>query len=175
MSVLLVGVICLVEQGSAWGQVINREYELKAVFLYKFGTYISWPEDRFADADAPFVIGVLGPDSVVAHLRTIARVKTLNGRQIAVRHLEDEEGVEGCHILFMSRALDKAFQTAVIDRFSGRGILFVGEIPGFLDAGGVINFKIEENRILLFISKPACEREKLDVSAQLLRICTVLP
>jgi len=160
---------------SALGQVINREYELKAVFLYKFGTYITWPKDRFADADAPFVIGVLGPDPVGAHLKKIAQIKTVGGRRIHVRGFRDERGVDGCHILFVSRGVDDKSQRAAIERFRGRGILFVGEIPDFLEIGGVINFVIQENRIRLFISESACRREKLEVSAQLLRICTIAP
>src|SRR4051812_26602064 len=41
-------------------QLINREYPLKALFLYNFGSYVEWPAAAFPSADHPFVIGLLG-------------------------------------------------------------------------------------------------------------------
>src|SRR5450432_1916809 len=38
----------------------RKEYNVKAVSLYAFGRYVTWPETAFQTADSPFVIGVLG-------------------------------------------------------------------------------------------------------------------
>ena len=154
----------------ARGEAFNNEYKLKAAYLYKFGTYIEWPEGVFRDDASPFVIGILGPDSVGAGLRKIAKVKTIDGRKIEVRNYEQAEKVQGCHILFMSRALESEAQQAAVKLLSKRNILLVGETPDFLKQGGVINFVIQTNRIQIHISKAAYERENLEISAQLLRI-----
>ena len=74
----------------------------------------------------------------------------------------------------MTRAVNGDTQKAIIQRHSKRSILFVGETKEFLQQGGVIDFMIRQNQIRMFISKRAYEREKLKVSAQLLRVMTVL-
>jgi len=158
----------------ARGQDINREYKLKAAYIYQFATYVEWPEGAFRDATSPFVIGILGPDPVGADLRKIAKVKKIGGRKIDVRYYEQAKEVRDCHILFMSRALKSETQQAAIKLLSGQNILFVGETPDYLKHGGVIDFVIQENRIRIYISKSAYEREGVVFSAQLLRVAVVL-
>lgn len=74
----------------------------------------------------------------------------------------------------MSRALKGETQQAAIKLLAGRNILFVGETPDFLKHGGVVDFVVQENRIHIYISKSAYQREGLQISAQLLRIATVV-
>ena len=158
----------------ARGQDFNREYKLKAVYLYKFATYVEWPAVSFQDVDSPFVIGILGPDPLGASLRQIAKVKKIGGRTIEIQNYKQPEEVRDCHILFMSRATNSETQQAAINLLANRSILFVGETRNFLNQGGVFRFEINQNRVRVYISKPAYEREQLDVSAQLLRIATVI-
>ncbi len=155
------------------GQTIDREYKLKAAYLYKFATYIEWPERAFQDADSPFVIGVLGPDLVGGDLRKIAKVKRIAGRRIEVRNYEQPQEIGQCHILFLPKGLADGKQRVAVKSLSGRHILFVGEDADFLKHGGVVDFVVRENRIQIHISQPAYEREELEVSAQLLRIAVV--
>ena len=157
-----------------YGQVIDRQYKLKAVYLYKFATYVQWPEGAFRDEASPFVIGILGPAPVGADLREIAKVKKIGGRKIDVRNYEQAGDIRDCHILFISGAVNIETQQAAIKLLSGRNILLVGETPEFLKHGGVIDLLIQENRIRIYISKSAYEREDLKISAQLLRIATVI-
>src|SRR5690606_21949845 len=42
--------------------VINREYTIKAAFLYHFSTYIEWPEEAFESPTSPFVIAIYTDD-----------------------------------------------------------------------------------------------------------------
>ena len=158
----------------ARGQDINHEYKLKTAFIYKFATYVEWPEGAFRDEASPFVIGILGPDPLGADLREIAKVKKLDGRKIDVRNFKQAKEVRDCHILFMSRALKSETQQAAIKLLSGQNILFVGETPDFLKHGGIVDFVIQENHIRIHISKSAYEREGVIFSAQLLRIAVVL-
>ena len=45
---------------SAWSQSEQRpaEYQVKAAFLCKFGSFVEWPPQAFAGPDSPFVVGV---------------------------------------------------------------------------------------------------------------------
>ena len=172
-------VVCLIVVTSVgvasptYGQDIDREYKLKAAYLYKFATYIKWPKRSFRNATSPFVIGILGPDPVGSDLRKIARVKTIGGRKIEVRNYNKAEEIGGCQILFLSKALNSETRQAAIKLLSGKNILLVGETADFLKHGGVFGFAIRNNRIRINISQSAYKREHLEISAQLLRIATV--
>lgn len=166
--------LSVVPHASGQAPLIDREYVLKAAYLYKFASYVRWPDRAFDRATSPFVFGVLGPDSVGPHLRRIAAAKEIDGRKIEVRNFAQAGEVHDCHILFMPRALDQTMQERAIQHLSGRNVLFVGETKEFLRQGGIIDLIVRENRVHLYISKPAYEREGLKVSAQLLRVATVL-
>lgn len=155
-------------------EVVDREYMMKAAYLYKFATYVRWPDRAFADPNSPFVIAVFGPDPVGDSLRKIAAVKKIEGREIVVRHFKQLGHAGDFHILFMSRAVDSKSQKAAIQQLTGRNVLSVGETKDFLRDGGVIDFLVQENRLRVYISQSAYEREGLWVSAQFLRVVTVL-
>ncbi len=164
----------MVPRAHGQAQAIDREYVLKAAYLYKFATYVRWPKGAFERPTSPFVFGVLGPDPVGAHLRKLAGAKEIGGRKIEVHSFERAADVHACQILFLPKALDEGTQEAAVRHLSGRAILFVGETKDFLRQGGTIDLIIQGNRIRLYISKPAYERDGLKVSAQLLRVATVL-
>ena len=65
-----------------------REFDLKAAFLYRFVQFISWPEDAFTDASAPFVIGVLGDDPFGQSLDGILDGERVGTRSIVLQRFE---------------------------------------------------------------------------------------
>jgi len=156
------------------GQGIDREYKLKAAFLYKFATYFQWPDSAFETAESPFVIGILGSSPVETGLRKIAAVKKVGNRKIVVQKYQSPDDVDACHILFMSRAVNNENQKSVIKRLARGNILFVGETLDFLKLGGVIDLVVQENHIRIYLSKSAYEREGLKTNAQFLRVATIV-
>ena len=118
----------------------QREYNVKAVSLYAFGRYVTWPESVFPTPTSPFVIGVLGGNPFGDALNRIAAKKTLNGRPIEVRQLvAPDEGAQ-CHIVFVTRTVAPELEAKLIQQASGKPVLLVGESPGFAQRGGIINF-----------------------------------
>lgn len=153
---------------------INREYQIKAAFLYNFGRYVQWPPEAFRDARAPFVIGFVGPSPVIPESQRIAKAKKIQERPIQIRQFSDAKEVEGCHILFLPVVVEPETRAEVIRRVSGSHLLLVGESSDFLDQGGVMNLVVEQNRVRVHVAEKAAQREKLTISSQLLRIATVV-
>jgi hypothetical protein len=81
----------------------HTEDSIKAAFLFKFGAYIDWPADSFADAGSPFVIGVLGAGQVAADLTGMVPGRVINGRKVEVRTVRSGEPLAGVHVLFVGR------------------------------------------------------------------------
>ena len=122
------------------------EYEVKAAFLFNFAKFVEWPENDFPDAKGPLVIGVLGTDPFGAALDQIIAEKRVNGRPFVIRRLADANNLQGCHILFISPS-ERASAKRLLAALARRSVLTVGETDGFADAGGVIEFFVQDNRV----------------------------
>ncbi len=156
------------------GAVVNREYAIKAAYLYNFGYYVAWPENTFADDQAPFAIGVLGADPFGDVLDEIARTKKIAGRQIVIKRFASMEDYQPCHILFVTSSARAADSLAAIQKAHFYPVLLVGESPGFAEQGGTINFFIEENRVRFEVNMEVAKQEQLKISSKLLSLAKIL-
>jgi len=152
----------------------NREYRIKAAYLYQFGRYVEWPAKAFSDANSPFVIGVLEQDPLIPDLEQIAKIKKIQDRPIQIRRFSSPADIRACNILYLPASLSPETQVEVIRKIAGQGVLLVGDGNGALNAGGVMQFAVEDNKIRVVISRKAAEREGLTISAKLLQVARVV-
>jgi len=156
------------------GGLINREYAIKAAYLYQFGHYIQWPADSFADEQSPFVIGVLGADPFGDALEEIARDKKIAGRPIVIERFASIADYKPCHILFVSSSASSGDKSAAIQKRQPFPVLLVGESPGFAEQGGTIDFIIEANRVRFEVNMEVAKREQLKISSKLLSLAKII-
>jgi hypothetical protein len=169
----LFGIACLVAQagvGSARAQSPGTlERQVKAAYLYKFAGYIQWPAGAQPLPDQPFVIGVVGDDDTAVELRALVRGRTVDGRPIEVRSIDDGVVPEGLHLLFLARG-----HTEVAERVAALtpppAMLVVTDSPGALKHGAMINFVLADGHLRFEISLPAAERAGLSLSSRLLAV-----
>lgn len=152
----------------------NREYAIKAAYLYQFGRYVQWPSDTFPNDDTPLVIGVLGDNPFGTVLEEIARTKRIDGRPIIVRLFATAHEYSRCHILFLSASLSPQQKAAAIKKARKSAILLVGEEPGFAEQGGVVNFFVDENRVRFEINVAVASEEQLKISSKLLSLAKIV-
>ncbi len=173
MALLLAWPCAALAGGSDEG-FINREYPLKALFLYNFGGYVEWPDNAFASDDAPFVICVLGAAPVDQTLREIAATRKIGGRRIVVNRAANVSEIGPCHILFIARDVHPQHAQNLINQLRGRPVLIVGEREGFAGMGGCVNFYIEANKIRFEINLEAARQQQLKMSAKLLALARIV-
>jgi hypothetical protein len=149
------------------------EYLIKAAYLYNFALFVEWPADAFAGANAPIVIGILGADPFEGALNRTIVDKRVNNRPVVIRRLQSTSDLKQCHILFVSAA-EAARVAEVTARVEGLPILMVGETPNFARRGGTMNFAIVDNRVRVEVNIDAARRARLNISAKLLKVATVL-
>jgi hypothetical protein len=152
----------------------NREYRIKAAYLYQFGRYVEWPAKAFADAKSPFVIGVLGQDPLIPDLEQIAKIKRIQDRPIEIRRYSSPADIRACNILYLPASVSPETQAEVIRRTAGHSVLLVGDAGSFLDWGGVMQLAVEENNIRVAIARKAADREGLKISSKLLQVARVV-
>ncbi len=146
------------------------EYNVKAAFLYSFGRYLIWPERTFTESSGAFVLGVCGEDPFGQVLDRIAQVKTIQGHRIVIQRMASIEALKPCHILFISRSIPAEQQAAIIKKLQGKAVLLVGEVSGFAEQGGGINFYVEAGTVRFEINVDAIQQEGLLLDAKLMSL-----
>jgi hypothetical protein len=151
---------------------INTQYEynVKAAFLYSFGRYIEWPKSAFADQPGAFVIGIFGENHFEQRLDRIAQVKTIQGRQIIIKNMASIDELQPCQILYVSSSIPLEKQYAIINKMLNNSVLLVGEVPGFAEHGGGINFFLENGTVRFEINVDAIRQQGLMLDAKLLNL-----
>ena len=140
---------------------------VKAAYLFRFASYVEWPEA--ARADPVFVIGVVGAEDVAVHLDHLLNGMSVRGKPAKVRRVTTVEQLEGVHILYVGARVFRSSRPLRAQAIR-KPILIVTDASEGLDGGGVINF-IEVNRNLRFeISLDAAERSNLKIDSALLSV-----
>ncbi len=139
------------------------EYQVKASYLYNFARFITWPEDVVA-RQGNFNLCIVGAERFGSALDALAGER-VNGQTIALHRLEQagQARANRCHLLFIASGRDGTATGG-----PERGLLTIGETPGFLERGGIINLVEVNGRIRFEIRQPAARQAGLVVSSQLL-------
>lgn len=143
------------------------EEQVKAAFLYKFGSYVEWPAGEFSSAGSPLTIGVLGADVLADQLSRITAGRTVNGHPVTVRKLQNESQSTDVNVLFVGRSHNAHLGT-ILAAVKGRPVLTVTESNEGLAPGSMINFLIVDGRVRFEVAPEMASRESLLISARLL-------
>lgn len=154
--------------------VINREYPLKALFLFNFASYVEWPPTAVAGENRPFVIGILGSAPLEDTLREIAATKLINGRRIVLEHFASAAALRECQILFIGREVSPQERQLAVEKLWHQPVLIVGESEGFAQHGAVVNFFVENNKIRFEINVDAAREQRLTISSKLLALARIV-
>ena len=156
---------------------VTNDYELersvKAAFLYKFLGYIEWPPTAFSRPDSPFVIGVVGADTVASELAQIASGRSVNNRPVAVRRVTEKDSLSGIHMLFIGRGAASR-QPQLLAAAQQNSIVTVTETEDALAHGSVINFRLADGRVRFEVSLAAAERSDLKLSSRMLSVASAV-
>jgi hypothetical protein len=149
----------------------EREYQIKAAFLYKFLLFAEWPEEPTDESRGTIIIGIIGKDSFGNVFEPIEG-EIIDGRKLIIKRFKKDVSIETlkkCHILFISSSLKKEMNK-ILKPLNEYPVLTVSEIKGFPQTGGMINFKRSGNRIGFEINMSAAESVGIKFRSKLLRV-----
>jgi hypothetical protein len=164
----------------------NREYKIKAAFLYNFIKFVDWPMERDVADDENVVIGIIGKNPFGDAFEPIQN-KKVKGNNTTIKYFqgfkelkqieEDNsskyenivEEIKNCHLLFICSS-EKNNLVDILTLVKDHNILTVGETPKMLEKNGIINFVLEENKVRFEINLIAARESKLVIRSQLLRL-----
>jgi hypothetical protein len=153
---------------AARGQAPVSESELKAALVYNFARFIEWPDQAFASADAPMHLCLIGGDRMGSAFATIEKRK-VQGRALKLRIGITADEAIGCHVAFVGEMAQRQLP-ATLRALSGRPVLTVSDIEGFIDLGGGIGIVQGEQRLQFEVNRTALDLAELRASSQLLKL-----
>lgn len=144
------------------------EARVKAVFLFNFAKYVTWPPRAIGERSSDDVrICVTAKDSFFALLQAAVQGEDVDGKPLVPVALDGLDGAATCQILYVGPAASadgKAWLSAV----RGRQVLTVAD--GALNDETVIGFVRDGNRIRFDIDRGAAKRRGLNISSKLLNV-----
>jgi hypothetical protein len=154
---------------NGFAQSQPTEYQIKAAFLFNFAKFVDWPPEAFPATNSPIVIGVMGKNVFGNDLEKTIRDKTVNNRRFEFVAVSSATEAIRCHILFISPS-EKDNLKKIVDSLHNASVLTVSETDQFIDAGGMINFLIQDDKIRFQISDAAAKKAGLQISSKLLSL-----
>ncbi len=149
------------------------EYQVKAVYLYNFGRFISWPANSKGAKGESFTFCVLGRDPFGPSLDATLAGQTINGKDTAVKRVSKPEDALGCRILFISSSEKKGLKD-ILSALDQANVLTVSDIPDFSRRGGMIQFVLEGDKVRFEVNLTAAENAGLVLSSELLKVASAV-
>jgi hypothetical protein len=144
----------------------GNEYQVKAAFILNFARFVEWPSD--AISDGTLVVGVMGDDPFGGAIDSL-NSNNINGRRLVIRRLKWGDNLRSCHILFVSSS-EQNRVWKITESLRGASVLTIGEMPQFNQAGGIIKFIVENNKVRFEINAAAAGQARLKISSKLLAL-----
>lgn len=160
----IIGIVFNATKGCC--QSMQDEYHVKAAFLFHFAQLVRWPPSAPSDSPSSFLLCTVDDDPFHGDLENTLAGKQIGSRTIHIRHVKYNQ-INECTMLFIGKNEDSHLKD-LLASLGNAPILTVGEADDFIDAGGMIQFLLEGNRIRFSINRRAAEKANLTISSQML-------
>ena len=149
------------------------EYQVKAAYLFNFIKFVEWPTEPPTDSHGRWVIGIVGENPFGDELTQVVAGKVVQGRQFQVRTFLPGEDLRACNILFIGTS-EKKRLPSILTALNGADVLTVADMANFTDAGGMIQFVMEDGRVRFVIDVTAASHTRMKISSKLLSLARVV-
>ena len=149
----------------------DKVSKVKAVFLFKFFDYVSWPESKNPKTTGIATVCTYGPHPFGRALHYIAGKKSVsNGGKVRykVRSIRSIREASSCHVVYVARK-----NYGYLREASGMNVLTVADRDGFVERGGVLEIGDGGSAFKLSINLENAQAQDLVISSQLLKLSNV--
>lgn len=156
--------------GHCAAQTDDFAHQVKAAMLYKFLGYVEWPAETFPTPTSPYVIAVAGAADIASELVHITVGRTINERPIVIKKVTSRDDLRDVHLLFVGGDATPSQRARLFRRAGKRPLVTVTESDQGPVSGGIINFRVVNDRVGFDVSLTTAEARNLKLSARLLAV-----
>ncbi len=146
----------------------ERQYLIKAAFIYDLAKYVQWP----ADAGDDLALCTLGNDPFGAAWKAIAG-KRVGERELRIVKARSATNLVGCDILFIGES-EQLELPRLLAHTRTLPILTVSEMANFPQHGGIVTLKAVDNRLRFEVNLAAARHAGLVLSPDVLELAEVV-
>ncbi len=150
----------------------NREYLIKAGFLYNLAKFMDYPAGTFKNDTAPFILLIYGTDPFGSATEAI-RNKLVKGRPLIIKYAKRLDQPEEGQMVYISPS-EKSHLKSILAGLRGRPVLTVSDLAHFAEAGGMIGLVTVDEKIKLEFNLEAIKPTRIEVSFQLLKLAKIV-
>ncbi len=143
----------------------------KAVFIYNFSREVGWPENNLGN---DFVVAVLGADDLYSELAGYATGKSISGRRIVVRKVENPGEAVHCQVLYMGSTSFKEL-AGMAGRLNDENTLVITDKRGAIWNGAGICFAVVNDRLQYGVSPENIRKAGLKYTSNLVDLAVDIP
>lgn len=167
-TVLAVALLMLAAQSNpAQAAAGYPEEAVKAVFLYRFAGYVTWPASTANEPE--FTIAVLGANNVAEQLKALLPEHPIQGKSGRVATIQALSEVGDAQMIYVGAGYTGKLG-ALVAALKDRPILIVSDQPGALEEGSMVNFLVEQEHVRFEISTFTAKRAGLVIGSSLLAV-----
>jgi hypothetical protein len=155
---------------SAISAATEKEYMLKAGFLYNFARFANWETPTYANGN----FTMCSPDKAFIDIADSALTKrSIKKRPLINKHIKlNNSSLKQCDMVFIT---SKTYQDWIkTPSLTFQNILLVGESDGFIENNGHIRFFLSSGKVRFEISPKNLKSSGLTISSKVLRLARVV-
>ena len=143
------------------GQLDPAMQRVMAAFIATFPAYTTWPTH-------PSVIrvGMIGPNPLGQAGRSYLNGRSAGGRTMEV--ILNPKNLQNLDILYIGD-LDPQEVRKILKSVNGHPVLTVGEMPGFIPAGGMVQFEVHGKAATFDVSTANARRAGILIDPRLIK------
>lgn len=152
----------------AKAESVDNKYTLISAYIYNFTQLTTWPS---ASLKENFTVCVVGSDPFDSNLDPMESRKVGDVR-ISVRHRSAGDDLSACNVLYVAPS-EKANLKDILKPLKGVPVLTMSDIGGFSNSGGMVEFKLEDGKIGIWVALSQVRVTGLAISSKLLNLANM--
>lgn len=157
---------------SLCGQV--DEHVMKAVAFEQIARFVEWPEeDRVQKGIEPFIIGVIGENSVSRQVAVLYEKQRIKKRPVRLRHIEVVDDAIPCHLVYVTESGSNEL-TELVSITKDKPILTITDSEGGTEKGALIRLYVDVKKLRFEINERGFQASGLSIDPFLLKVAKIV-
>ncbi|MDA0967617.1 MAG: YfiR family protein [Proteobacteria bacterium] len=159
ISILLILTVPL----DSFARQLTSKHKYTAKFVYNIMSHVDFKHN----IDGKINICIIGDNAMTPHLTRIVKNKNANSYAILHRYIDDN--LNNCDVLYIDENFKEDESRALLKTKSSNA-LTIGNIRGFANRGGIIEFNLRKNKVELKINLSQINSNKFIINDSLLSV-----
>jgi len=169
--------VCPVQAAVATTGDESVEFQIKSACIVNFLKFIEFPSEAFKGNEKTIMVCLVGKDSTAEIIDRVLTGKSVGARRIVVTKYQDIAQLSAAekmyHVVFFMPSAGQN-SSEITSTLRKSAWLTIGETTDFCRNGGIMDFRIDNDKVRFDVNVQAAKQAKLKISSHLLKLANVI-